>query len=80
MSDEESRTSKRGQSLGAVFQSVAASMFGVQSSKKHKEDFAKGSIGSYMMVGAIMTVVFVLSVWGIVKLVMSIAIPEQSFT
>ncbi|MEE9342530.1 MAG: DUF2970 domain-containing protein [Gammaproteobacteria bacterium] len=58
---------KKGQSLLSVFKSVSASMFGVQGSKKHEEDFAKGSIVSYIIVGAIVTVLFILAVWGLVK-------------
>ena len=56
-----------GQSLFSVFKSVSASMFGVQSSKQHKEDFAKGSIGAYIVVGLVSTLVFILAVWGLVK-------------
>jgi hypothetical protein len=65
----------RGQSLGSVIRSVSASMFGVQSSRKHEEDFAKGSARAYITVGLIATVVFILVVWGIVKLVVSVATP-----
>lgn len=42
MSQQEKPSSHRGQSLFSVIGSVAASMFGVQSSKKHSEDFSKG--------------------------------------
>ena len=66
----------RGQSLASVFKSVAASMFGVQSSKQHAEDFAKGSARAYIAVGLIVTLVFVLSVWGLVQLVVSLAQPQ----
>ena len=65
----------RQQSLGSVIRSVSASMFGVQSSRKHEEDFAKGSAKAYIAVGLIATVVFILAVWGVVKLVVSVATP-----
>lgn len=68
--------SSRRQSLGSVIGSVFASMFGVQSSRKHEEDFAKGSAGAYIAVGLIATVVFILIVWGVVKLVVSVAVPS----
>ena len=71
----EDPSSGRRQSLGSVFSSVFASMFGVQSSRKHEEDFARGSAKAYIAVGLIATVVFVLAVWGIVKLVVSVATP-----
>ncbi len=63
------------QSLLSVFRSVSASMFGVQSSEKHAEDFAKGSAKAYIVVGLIVTILFVLAVWGVVKLVVSVAQP-----
>jgi len=70
MSQQESNQHR--QSLVSVVSSVFASLFGVQSSKKHEEDFAKGSAKAYIAVGLIATVVFVLTVWGLVKLVVSV--------
>lgn len=67
--------SQRGQSLFSVFRSVSASMFGVQSSEKHAEDFAKGSAKAYIAVGLVVTLLFVLAVWGVVKVVVSVAQP-----
>lgn len=72
---EEQKPGPRRQSLASVIGSVFASMFGVQSSKKHQEDFAKGSAGAYIVVGLIATVLFILTVWGVVKLVVSVATP-----
>lgn len=63
---------KRPQSFFSVFRSVGASMFGVQSSDKHKEDFAHGSIGAYIFVGLIATLLFILAVWGLVKFAVSL--------
>jgi len=68
--------SGRRQSLVSVIGSVFASMFGVQSSKKHEEDFAKGNARAYIAVGLIATLVFILLVWGVVKLVVSVAVPS----
>ena len=76
MSGEENSQPTGRQSLGSVFRSVSASMFGVQSSKKHAEDFSKGNIGSYIAVGIVATVLFVLAVWGIVRLVVSVTQPS----
>lgn len=73
---EEQKPGPRRQSLASVIGSVFASMFGVQSSKKHQEDFAKGSAGAYIVVGLIATVLFILTVWGVVKLVVSVATPS----
>ena len=76
MSEEENSQSPGGQSLGSVFRSVSASMFGVQSSKKHAEDFSEGNIVSYVVIGLVATVLFVLAVWGIVQLVVSVTQPS----
>ena len=62
--------------MGSVIRSVSASMFGVQSSKKHAEDFSQGNIASYAAVGIVATVLFVLAVWGIVRLVVSVTQPS----
>jgi hypothetical protein len=71
--DSESNDKSRTPSLLSVFGSVLASMFGVQSSSKHKQDFVHGKPIHYIMVGLIVTLVFILAVWGVVKLVMSLA-------
>lgn len=76
MSENQEPEPQRGQSLGSVIRSVFSSMFGVQSSGKHEEDFARGKISSYVIVGFLATLVFVLAVWGIVKLVVSVAVPQ----
>ena len=73
---EQDQPPQRGQSLTTVIKSVAASMFGVQSSKRHAEDFTKGSAWTYIVVGLIATLVFVLAVWGVVRLVVSLAQPQ----
>lgn len=76
MSEEENSQSTGSQSLGSVIRSVSASMFGVQSSKKHAEDFSEGSVTSYVVVGLVATIVFVLTLWGIVRLVTSVTQPS----
>ncbi len=76
MSQQEKPSSPRGQSLFSVVSSVAASMFGVQSSKKHHEDFKQGKVSTYLAVGAVATLLFVLAVWGLVQLVVSAVQPS----
>ena len=63
----------RAPSLLKVFASVVASMFGVQSSKRHEQDFTHGKPWSYVVVGLIMTIVFVLTVWLAVRVVLKSA-------
>jgi len=60
-------------SLLAVLGSVLASMFGVQSSRKREEDFTHGKPSQYIVIGLFATVVFVLTIWGVVSLVMKLA-------
>ena len=76
MFGEENSQSQGRQSMGSVIRSVSASMFGVQSSKKHAEDFSKGNITSFIVAGIIATIVFILTVWGIVKLVVNLTQPS----
>ena len=77
MSQQDDKASPQGrQSLASVFRSVSASMFGVQSSSKHEEDFVKGDATTYIVVGLIATILFVLAVWGVVQLVVRIAQPS----
>ncbi len=76
MSQQEKSSSARGQSLFSVVGSVFASMFGVQSSSKHREDFRQGKMSTYLAVGAVATVLFILTIWGIVRLVVSVTQPS----
>ena len=74
MSQQDNKvSSQERQSLGSVIRSVSASMFGVQSSRKHEEDFGKGDATTYIVVGLVATIVFVLVVWGVVQLVVHVA-------
>lgn len=57
-------------SLIEVVKSVAAAMVGVQSEKNRLKDFSQGSLKSYIVVGLIATVLFVMAV----KMVVSIVI------
>ena len=72
MEPEDSKDS-RSPSLLGVFGSVLASMFGVQSSSQHKADFTHGKPWQFIIVGLVMTAVFVLVVWGVVSLVMRLS-------
>ena len=60
-------------SLLSVLGSVMASMFGVQSSRKLEEDFTHGKPSQYVIIGLLVTVMFMLTVWGVVSLVMKMA-------
>ncbi|MDT8388206.1 MAG: DUF2970 domain-containing protein [Thiogranum sp.] len=75
MSYQDKPPTQRKQSLFSVFRSVAASMFGVQSSSKHQEDFGHGKASTYIAVGLISTIVFVFMLWGLVQLVVRLTQP-----
>jgi hypothetical protein len=71
--ESHSKDSSRTPSLLDVLGSVLASMFGVQSSRKREEDFTHGKPSQYIIIGLLVTTVFVLTVWGVVSLVMKLA-------
>jgi uncharacterized membrane protein len=54
-----------------VIASMLAGAFGVQSEKNRLRDFQHGSAKAYIVAGIIGTVIFVLTVYGVVKLVLS---------
>jgi len=57
--------------LGQVIASVLAAGFGVQSEKNRQRDFETGSGTQYVIVGIIATILFVLTIYGVVRLVLS---------
>ena len=63
------RQSKKKLSLIDVALSVCAAALGVQSSKNRKRDFSRGNPITFLFFGALFTVIFVLTIIGIVHLV-----------
>ncbi len=57
--------------LWQVVKSVLGAMLGVQSSQVRERDFTKGNPWVYIVVGIIATVLFVLTLVGIVKWVLA---------
>ena len=55
--------------LKQVVQSVLAAAIGVQSNANRKRDFEQGSLSSYLIVGAIATVLFILALVTIVSFI-----------
>lgn len=68
-SNDEDRTP----SFRDVLGSVLAGMFGVQSNRNREKDFTHGKASHYIIIGLVMTLVFMLVVWGVVSLVMNLA-------
>ncbi len=71
--ESEKKEGARATSLLGVLGSVLASMFGVQSSRKREEDFTHGKPSQYVIVGLLVTVLFMLTIWGVVSFVMKLA-------
>lgn len=67
------QTESRSVGILLVFKSVLASFFGVQSSKNRERDFKHGKPAHYIIVGLILTIAFILTLWSVVKLVMYLA-------
>ena len=64
-------TQKQKPSLWQVIKSVNAAFLGVQSSKNYQRDFTHGKPSQYIIVGLIGVLLFILTIVGVVKLVMS---------
>ena len=71
--NQEKKDAAKAPSFLDVLGSVLASMFGVQSNRKREEDFTHGKPSQYIVIGLIMTAVFILTIWSVVSLVMKLA-------
>lgn len=60
-------------SIMQVIGSVLASFFGVQSSRARERDFTRGRPWVYIVVGLVATIVFILTVWFVVRTVVGAA-------
>ncbi len=60
-------------SLLEVVKSVLASFFGVQSNKNRERDFQQGSPAQFIIVGLILTILFIVGMILIVKLILATA-------
>jgi hypothetical protein len=56
-----------------VMKSVLAAFLGIQSSANHERDFAHGKPLHYVLIGLLFTGLFILIVWGVVRLVLRLA-------
>jgi len=71
--NQEKKDAAKAPSFLDVLGSVLASMFGVQSNRKREEDFTHGKPSQYIIIGLLVTAVFILTIWGVVSLVMKLA-------
>ena len=51
--------------------SVIAAAFGVQSSRNRERDFKQGKFAHFAVAGAVFTLVFLLALYGIVRVVLA---------
>ncbi|NJN45972.1 MAG: DUF2970 domain-containing protein [Candidatus Competibacteraceae bacterium] len=56
-----------------VVLSVLASFFGVQSEKNRERDFTHGKAFHFIIAGLVLTLVFIVVIWGVVQLVLNAA-------
>ncbi|SDU02295.1 Protein of unknown function [Pseudomonas pohangensis] len=75
MSEEQKEPAPADKELGLkeMAQSVAAAAFGVQSGKNRERDFSKGKPSHFIFLGLAFTLVFILVIFGVVKLVLHLA-------
>ena len=69
MSEEENKPL----TLWEMLQSVLSAALGVQSGKNRSRDFSRGRPSHFIILGVLFTAVFVLVIFGIVKLVLHLA-------
>ena len=60
-------------SIFQVLTSVMSSFLGVQNNATRERDFKHGRARDFIIVGILLTVVFILVVWGVVQMVMRVA-------
>jgi hypothetical protein len=57
--------------LRQMFGSAISAMIGVQSKERRERDFARGKASHFIIVGVVLTAIFVLTMAGVVSLVLS---------
>jgi len=68
--NKDNSTSDPSPNLWQVIASVLAAFIGIQNSKNRERDFKYGKPWQFIITGLILTAVFVLIVWNIVRLVL----------
>ena len=62
-----------GVTLVTLIQSVCAAFFGVQSEANRKRDFESGKFWHFVIAGVVFVVIFVVLVWGAVRVLLATA-------
>ncbi len=67
---ERQQEQERRLSWWQVLRSAVAAMFGVQRSEHHARDFAHGKAAPFIIAGVVLTLLFILTVYGVVRIVL----------
>jgi hypothetical protein len=59
--------------LRQLLSSAGAAFIGVQSNRTRERDFSQGRPRDFIILGLVFTLLFILCIWGMVQLVMSLA-------
>jgi hypothetical protein len=70
MSDDQER---KPLSFWEMLQSVLSAALGVQSGKNRARDFSRGKASHFILLGVLFTVLFVLTIFGVVQVVLHLA-------
>lgn len=73
MTEEPKDPEQRPLSAREVMGSIFAASIGVQSQRNRERDFSRGRAHQYIIAGLVGTVLFVLLVYGAVKLILAVA-------
>ena len=79
VSNQSTNSDKQRKGIGfwGTFQSTIAAACGVQTKANRERDFAHAKPSSFVIAGIIFVIVFILGMYGIVQLVLSVATPNQ---
>lgn len=70
MSDDDNNEPRRGPGFITIIGSVFAAAFGVQSKKNQERDFKHGKARIFIVAGVLFTLLFILTVFSVVTLVL----------
>ena len=79
MSEQSTNTEDQRKGIGfwGTVQSTIAAACGVQTKANRERDFALAKPSTFIIAGVVFVIVFILSMYGIVQLVISVATPNQ---
>lgn len=70
MTDDNNNEPRKGPGLATIIGSVFAAAFGVQSKKNQERDFKHGKARVFIVAGVLFTLLFILTVFSVVTLVL----------